>query len=118
MLSLKKAHPDERLRTESDALFFVAPPGKGARYNSVRELPSDVATLSVHCASGDILLDVFPDLGDHDGAFAHRRGHPLYRPRPHVADSKNARVGSRKRRSRWAEAGDDESFVVELHQTR
>ena len=40
-----------------------------------RGRPADVATLSVHCASGGVLFDVFPDLGDHDGAFSHHRGH-------------------------------------------
>ena len=48
-------------------------------------------------ASDGVLLDVFPDLGDDDGALTHRRGHTLYRPRPHIADSKNAGAGSRKR---------------------
>jgi hypothetical protein len=42
-------------------------------------------------ASGRVLFDVFPDLGDHDGAFAHRRGHPLYRSRPHVAEDNRTR---------------------------
>jgi hypothetical protein len=50
--------------------------------------------------SGSPLIDVLPDLGDHYGAFAHRRGYPLDRPSPHVPDSKNAGVGRRKRRSR------------------
>jgi len=46
------------------------------------------------------LIDVLPDLGDHNGAFAHCRGHPLDRPGAYVADSKNAGVGCRERRSR------------------
>ena len=50
--------------------------------------------------SGRLLIDVLPDLGDHNGAFAHCRGHPLDRPGPYVADSKNAGVGCRERRSR------------------
>jgi hypothetical protein len=50
--------------------------------------------------SGGRLIDVLPDLGDHNGAFAHRGGHPLDRPGAYVADSKNAGVGCRERRSR------------------
>ena len=51
-------------------------------------------------ASGALLIDMLPDFGDHNGAFAHCRGHALDRPSPHVADSKNAGVRCRERRSR------------------
>ena len=57
---------------------------------------------------------MLPDPGDHDRAFAYRRGHPLYRPRPHVADGKNTGVGSLKRRGRLAEAGVSKKAAREL----
>jgi hypothetical protein len=50
--------------------------------------------------SGRPLIDVLPDLGDHNGAFAHGRGYSFDRPRPYVADGENSGVGCSERRSR------------------
>jgi hypothetical protein len=53
-------------RNMSVSFLDVATSGSGLLRAPRKEDRCEVATLSVHCASGRVLFDVFPDLGDHD----------------------------------------------------
>jgi hypothetical protein len=53
-------------RNLSVSFLDVATSGSGLLRAPRKEDRCEVATLSVHFASGGVLFDVFPDLGDHD----------------------------------------------------